>query len=274
VAQNPRDSSPSESSASYVDPDNAGKTKGDSTKNTPPNTNNLEVQTIIDPNTTDETGGETNQAQPDAVIESAEDIGEGNSQVEVPLEEGTPQVEVPSDDISGDTSEIFISGDGIDEENFGTGKLLPPATLTNDPLLREFTDAANQTAMVRGETLPTLPTLPEGWTTVMDKKTKRKNKKACKNKEKQQKKQAKLLRYQARHGPVWAHQGGVLPSSLGSASGSPRHSSSDLNQNSQLHKILEEGSNLNGSPGGQGERSNTESRADSQHDPNLSGGSQ
>jgi hypothetical protein len=114
----------------------------------------------------------------------------------------------------------------------------------------------------------------EEWTTILDKRIERKNKKARKNKEKQQKKQAKQLRQQAKHGPAWAHQGGILPSSSDSANGSPRRSSSDSNQNSKLQEIRGDGSNSNGSPNDQGERSDSESRADPQPDPNLSGGSQ
>jgi hypothetical protein len=117
-------------------------------------------------------------------------------------------------------------------------------------------------------------TIPEEWTTVTDKRIERKNRKARKNKEHKQKKQAKQLLRQAKHGPAWAHQGGVLPSSSDSANGSPRHSSSDSNQNSQSQEIHEDGSNSNGSPGGQGERSDSGSRADSHLDPNLSEGSQ
>jgi hypothetical protein len=101
------------------------------------------------------------------------------------------------------------------------------------------------------------------WTTVIDRKTKRKNKKARKNKEHKQRKQAKLLRQQARHGPAWAQQGGVLPASSGSGSGSPRNSSSDSNQNSQTQEIHEDGSNSNGLPGEQGRNSDTESRDNS-----------
>jgi hypothetical protein len=118
------------------------------------------------------------------------------------------------------------------------------------------------------------PTLPEEWTTVMDRKIERKNRKACKNKEQKQKKQAKLLRRQAKHGPAWAQRDSVLPTSSGSMSGSPRHSSSDSNQHSQPQGIHEGGSNSDGSPGERGGHSDTESHADTQNELNLSGESQ
>jgi hypothetical protein len=53
-----------------------------------------------------------------------------------------------------------------------------------------------------------------------------------------------------------------------------RHSSSDSNQNSQSQEIHEDGNGSNGLPSDQRERSDVESRADSQNDPNLSGESQ
>jgi hypothetical protein len=131
-----------------------------------------------------------------------------------------------------------------------------------------------QTTMASGES--PAPTLPEEWTPVMDKNTERKNKKAPrKNKEqKQKKKQAKLLCRQAKHGPAWAQRDGVLPASSGSASDSPRHSSSDSHQNSQPQGIYGGGSNSYGSPGERGGHSDTESHVDSQNEPNLSGESQ
>jgi hypothetical protein len=88
----------------------------------------------------------------------------------------TPQNEGNSDAITSDPPEDAIIGDGDDEST--------PQ------------DGSSNTAS-------------EEWTTILDKRIERKNKKAHKNKEKQQKKQAKQLRRQAKHGPAWAHQGGM-----------------------------------------------------------------
>jgi hypothetical protein len=71
----------------------------------------------------------------------------------------------------GDAPENFISGDGTDEGNIDASDLLPSEILTNDPLLQEIVNAANQTAMARGGSPPTLP---EEWTTALDRKIKQK----------------------------------------------------------------------------------------------------
>jgi hypothetical protein len=102
----------------------------------------------------------------------------------------------------------------------------------------------------------------EGWNTVLTKKIK----KTCKNKEQHQKKQTKLLQRQAKNGPAWANAGGILPSSLGSTNGSPRHStsSSDLNQGDQSQEIRQSYSNSSGSPDNQGSRPDIKVHSESQ----------
>jgi hypothetical protein len=266
-----KNSSPSESSALYVDPDIAGKIKEEGTsETTTPNVNTLEDPTASasdaimgsGENSTEvaPSGGKPNEAQTGTKIKSnAGSKGE------------TLQDKVITEAVAGDTPEDLITGDGDDEENGAASGSLPSEILTNDPLLQELASGATQTAMARGGSPPTLP---EEWTTVMDRKIEQKNRKVRKNKEHKQKKQAKLLCRQAKHGPAWAQRDGVLPISSGSVSGSPRHSSSDSNQNSQPQEIYEGGSNSNESPGEQGGHSDTELHVDPQNDLNLSGGSQ
>jgi hypothetical protein len=166
--------------------------------------------------------------------------------------------------------------DGEVETNANSEDVIPKnevitEAIANDPP-QDITIGNGDDEVMTGDG-PTLNS-PEEWTTIIDRKLEQKNRKARKNKEHKQKKQAKLLRRQARHGPAWAQQGGVLPASSGSGSGSPKHSSSDSTQNSQLQEIRGDESNSNGSPGEPGERSNPESRASFQPDPNLSKGSQ
>jgi hypothetical protein len=254
-----------------VDPDIAGKFEEEgSPETTPSNTDTLEDRTTTVPdavegsgeNSTEvlPSGDESNKAQTGTTIES-----------NAGSEEEISQDEAITEAVADDTPEDLTTGNGDDKENGDISGLLPFEILTNDPLLQEIVSAATQTAMARDGSPPTLP---EEWTTVMDRKIKRKNKKARKDKEHKQKKQAKLLRWQAKHGPAWAQKDGVLPTSSGSASGSPRHSSSDSNQNSQSQEIHEGRSNSNGSPGEQSGRSDTELHANSRNDFNLSGRSQ
>jgi hypothetical protein len=147
------------------------------------------------------------------------------------------------------------------ETNDGNEGVAPQDGATTEDIVGappegDLTTGNGDDVNMAGSEPPSTP--PEEWT--IDRRTERKNKKACKNNERQQKKQAKWLQRQARLGPSWAHQGGVLPASSGSASGSPKHSSSDSNQNSQSQEIHGDGFSSNGLPG--------------DHDPNLSGESQ
>jgi hypothetical protein len=242
---NSKNSPSSESSASYVDPDVAEKiVKKTIAGTTIPSDNTLENPTVGSSDIIEESGDNSNETvhldgevEKEHIIITIEAIKtNANSEEMTP-----PPNESISEAIVDDPPEDPITGIGDDE-------VMAP-------------DGSS-------------PIFPEEWTTVMDKRIERKNKKAHKNKEHKQKKQAKQLHRQAKHGPAWAQQGGVLPSSLGSANGSPQHSSSDSNQNSQSQEIHGFESNSNGLPGKQGEPSNPESRADSQLDPNLSKGSQ
>jgi hypothetical protein len=240
----PKDSPSSDSSATYVDPDLAERIVGEGTEETTdPNVDTLKDSTSDNSNLFRASGDNSTEDVPldgevikEHTIISVEEIKtNASTKGMIPRNEGTLEA------IASDPSEDLIAGNGDDES-------MPQDGSSN--------------------------TVSEEWTTVLDRRIKRKNKKAHKNKEKQQKKQAKQLRRQAKHGPAWAHQGGVLPSSSDSANGSSRHSSSDSNQNSQSQEIRGDGSNSNGSSGDQGERSDAKSRADPQSDPNLSGESQ
>jgi hypothetical protein len=241
---NLKNSSPSESSASYVDPDVADKIVQEGiTETTDPNGDTLESPTADTSDAIEECGGNSTEAAllDGEVINEHIVVTIETTETNASSEEVTPQDKGITEAIADDPPEDLTTGNGNDE------------VMTEDE---------------------SSPNLPEEWTTIIDRRTERKNKKARKNKEHKQKKQAKLLRRQARHGPAWAQQGGVLPASSGSASGSPKHSSSDSNQNSQSQKIHEDGNSSNGSPGDQRERSDAESRADSRTDPNRSGESQ
>jgi hypothetical protein len=215
---NPKNSLPSESSASYVDPDVAETIVEEGiAETTAPNVNTLENPTADTSNAIKESGDNSTEVVPldgefenEHIVITIETI-----ETNVSIEEVTPQNKDITAAIADDPPEDLTTGNGDDE------------------------------AMAEGESSPILP---EEWTTIIDRKTERKNKKACKNKERKQKKQAKLLQQQARHGPAWAQQGGVLPASSGSASESPRHSSSNSNQNSQSQEIHEGGNNSNGLP--------------------------
>jgi hypothetical protein len=230
---NLQNSSPSESSASYVDPDVAGKIVQERiAETTDPNADTLESPIADTSDAIEESGGNSTEA----VLLDGEVVNEHivvttkTTKTNASSEEVTPQDEGIMEAIADDPPEDLTTGNGNDE------------------------------VMTEGKSSPNLP---EEWTTLIDRRTERKNKKARKNKEHKQKKQAKLLRQQARHGPAWAQQGGVLPASSGSASESPKYSSSDSNQNSQSQEIHEDGNSSNGLPGDQRERSDAESRADS-----------
>jgi hypothetical protein len=230
---NPKDSSPSESSASYVDPDVAEKiVEEDVAETTDPNVNTLE-------NPTADTL--------DAIKESKD------NSTEAALLDGEFDNEHIVTTIK--TTEPNASSKGVTPHNEGITE-----AIAEDP--PEDPTPGNEDDEVMAED-ESSPNPPEEWTTIIDRRTEQKNKKARKNKEHKQKKRAKLLRRQARHGPAWAQQGGVLPASSDSASGSPRHSSSNSNQNSQSQETHEDGNSSNGSPGDQRGRSDGESHAHS-----------
>jgi hypothetical protein len=277
----PNESPSSDSSATYVDPDLVKKTVGEGTEENTAVGEGTEETT--DPNANTKTLGEGTE-ETTAVGEGTEDTTDPNANT----------LEDPTSDIS---DPLRASGDNSTEDVLSDSEVVKEHTIT---LVEEIKTDASTEGMIphnerNSDAITSNPpkgpiggdgndestpqdgssnTASEEWATILDKRIERKNKKARKNKEKQQKKQAKQLRRQAKHGPAWAQQGGILPSSSDSANGSPRRSSSDSNQNSQLQEIQGDGSNSNGSPDDQGERSNSESRADPQPDPNLSRGSQ
>jgi hypothetical protein len=249
----PGESPSSDSSATYVDPDLVEKTVGEGTKENAAIREGIEE--ITDPN------APTLKDPP-------------LSMFPIPSRKARTTKDVPSDGevvkehiiISIEETKTDASTEGMISQNEGN-----PDDVTGNPHEGLIGESGNDESSPHDESSNAAS---EEWKTIMDKRTARKNKKARKNKEKQQKSQAKLLRRQAKYGPEWAQQGGILPASSGSASRSPRRSSSESKQNSQLQENSGDGSNSNGSPDARGERSDSESRADPQPDPNLSGGSQ
>jgi hypothetical protein len=157
---NPKNSSPSESSASYVDPDVAEKiVKEDVAETTAPDADTLENSTTYTSDILQQSGDGSTEVAPldgEVVHEHIIITVETNAG----SEGVTPQDKVITEVIVDDPPEDLTTGNG---------------------------DDAN---MAEGESPPNLP---EEWTTIMDKRTAQKNKKARKNKENKQRKQAKLL---------------------------------------------------------------------------------
>jgi hypothetical protein len=182
---NPKNSPSSESSASYVDPDVAEKIAEEGiAEPTTPNVDTLENSTVGTSDVLQQSGDDSTKVAPldgKVIHEHIIITVESNAG----SEGVTPQEGTITEAIVDDPPEDLTTGNGDDA------------------------------AMAEGESPPNLP---EEWTTIMDKRTARKNKKARKNKEHKQKKQAKMLQQQARHGPAWAQQGGVLPTSVGNPS--------------------------------------------------------
>jgi hypothetical protein len=235
----------SDSSATYVDPDLVKKTVGEGTEENAAMREGTEE--ITDPNDNTKTLGEGTKETTDP---NATTLKDPTSDVSDPLKASgdNSTKDVPSDsEVVKETIIVSVkeiktdaSIEGMIPQNEGNLD-----DITSNPPEDPIGGDGNDESTPQDESSNTAS---EEWKTILDKRTKRKNKKARKNKERQQKRQAKLLCRQAKYGAAWAQQDGILPTSSDSANGSPRRSSSDSNQNSQLQENSGDGSNSNGSP--------------------------
>jgi hypothetical protein len=135
----PKNSSPSESSASYVDPDVAEKIEEEGpSQTTTPGINSLEDLTTSLSDTIEESG--PNETESGTVIES--NAGSGGE---------TPQDETLTEAVTSDPPEDLTTGGGNEEEDGDTSGPLPSEILTNDPLLQEYLSGNSN-----GDSPPTL----------------------------------------------------------------------------------------------------------------------
>jgi hypothetical protein len=164
---NPKNSSPSESSASYVDPDVADKIVEEViAEPTNPNTDTLENPTADTSDAIEESGDNSTEAVPlDGEV--------GSEHIVITIE----------------TNKTNASSAGETPQNDDITE-----TIADDPPEDPTTGNGDDEVTAEDESSPNIP---EEWTTIIDRRTERKHKKARKNKEQKQKKQAKLLRRQA-----------------------------------------------------------------------------
>jgi hypothetical protein len=162
-----QNSSPSESSASYVDPDTAEKIKEEGSSDTAsPIVNTLEDPTVD--NSENIKGSKDNSTEVDPSGDSPNEAQTGTAIESNAGSEGeTPQDDAITEAIADDPPEDITTGGGNDEGNGVASELLPPKIPTNNPLFQDPVSAETQTAMASESP----HTLPEEWTPVMDKRT-------------------------------------------------------------------------------------------------------